>query len=159
MVYLPDCCTNPRPVRAPELAVRYLLAADTSDLSAVCLPAEIPAFQYPAVVPACDACLRCMLAVHAYGACLRCMLTGVPVYGGASCGACLRWCLPTVVLAYGGTCLHLLAVPVCRICLLVVPVLFAARLRHLPGRLLVVLACLGLPAVPACVCLCLLVSA
>ena len=106
---MPDCCTNPRPVRVPELAVRCLLA-DTSDLSAVwgtCL-----------TVPSCGACLRCLLAMPACGACLQCMLTVVPVYGGGlptipACGACLRWCLPTVVPVR--TCPHLLAVPVCRI--------------------------------------------
>jgi len=93
--------------------------------------------------------LWCLLAVPACGACLReCLATVAPAYD-----TCL-WRLLTVVLAYGGTCLHLLAVPVCRICLLVVPLRCSlAALAWAP-------ACGARLLGSACsTCLCLLVSA
>ena len=94
------------------------------------MPAEVPAFQYSAVVPAC-------------GACLRCLLTGVPGYGGAW----LRY-LP-VAPAYGGACLRwYLSAPACSTCL-------SYMLACCTSSLLACGTCLGacLWCSPACVCL------
>jgi len=107
--------------------------------------------------------LWCLLVMPACGACLQCMLTVVPVYGGA----CLRY-LP-VAPAYGGACLRWYLSAPARTCLqylfvvyLVVPVRCSlAALAWAPACMVVtwlglpvVLACVSLyvylPAVPAC---------